>query len=214
VSAHPTSYADIIAQLRKAYDGSAAARDSSEKEDWKLPERTAFLGRLRNERKTRLLEIGAGTGQDSAFFRDQGLDVLATDLSPEMVAHCRAKGLTAHAIDVMNLSFAPGSFDAAYSFNSLLHVPSADLPAALARIRSVLIPGALVYIGTYGGDSFEGVLPNDWHDPPRFFCLRTDDEWLRATASQFELVDFHVVTLGTKHFQALTLRTPREHRSV
>jgi SAM-dependent methyltransferase len=33
----------------------------------------------------RLLELGAGTGQDSLFFQENGLAVVATDLSPRMV---------------------------------------------------------------------------------------------------------------------------------
>jgi SAM-dependent methyltransferase len=35
-----------------------------------------------------LLEIGAGTGQDGAYFQAEGLAVVAADLSPVMVEHC------------------------------------------------------------------------------------------------------------------------------
>jgi SAM-dependent methyltransferase len=172
-----------------------------------MTERSSFLERLRDERKTRLLELGAGTGQDSVFFQQQGLDVVTTDASPAMVAKCREKGLDAHVMDFMSLTFAPGSFDAAYALNCLLHVPNADMPAALGAIRAVLEPGALLYIGVYGGDSFEGLKPDDWHDPPRFFSLRTDDELLRMIAPFFDAVDFHVIEDDRDgRFQALTVR--------
>lgn len=78
-----------------AYDSAADRRDEQVKQPWKLAEREQFLGRLRAEQCTRLLEIGAGTGQDSAFFAGHGLEVVATDMSPEMVARCRDKGLDA-----------------------------------------------------------------------------------------------------------------------
>ena|ERR1700722_2426000 len=45
----------------------------------------------------RLLEIGAGTGQDSSHFQHQGFAVAAADLSAAMVERCRAKGIEAHA---------------------------------------------------------------------------------------------------------------------
>lgn len=45
-----------------------------------------FLRRLQQANCTRLLEIGAGTGQDSVFFASHGLDVVATDMSAAMVA--------------------------------------------------------------------------------------------------------------------------------
>ena len=201
------SYVETLARLRSAYDASAADRDAQSKSDWKMAERRSFLERLRDERKTRLLELGAGTGQDSVFFQEQGLDVVTTDASPAMVTKCREKGLDAHVMDFMSLTFAPGSFDAAYALNCLLHVPNADMPAALGAIRAVLEPGALLYIGVYGGDSFEGLKPDDWHDPPRFFSIRTDDELLRMTAPFFDAVDFHVIEDDRDgRFQALTVR--------
>jgi hypothetical protein len=67
------SYADVLAQLRSAYDGSAADRDALPKSVWKIAERRAFLERLRAGRMKRLLEVGAGTGQDSVFFQEHGL---------------------------------------------------------------------------------------------------------------------------------------------
>src|SRR5690606_1057073 len=78
----PITYAALIQELRSAYDGSAADRDLYKKEEWRLAERTRFLECLRQEQKSRLLEVGAGTGQDSLFFQENGLSVVATDLSP------------------------------------------------------------------------------------------------------------------------------------
>lgn len=200
-------YHDVVEQLRLAYDRGAADRDRRDKPGWKLAERAAFLDRLRAEGRTSLLEIGAGTGQDSAYFAGHGLDVVATDLSPGMVALCREKGVTARVMDVLSLDFPPGSFDAAYSLNCLLHVPHADLPAALTSIRRVLRPGALFFLGTYQGDGTEGILADDWHDPPRFFATRTDEQLLGPAGALFDIVDFHVVDAGYP-FQSLTLRRP------
>lgn len=192
-----------------AYDRGAERRDAEVKAPWKLAERASFLERLRSEGMRRLLEIGAGTGQDSAFFRDGELDVVATDLSPAMVERCRAKGLDARVMDFMSLDFRPGSFDAVYAMNCLLHVPNEDLPAVLDTIRTVLRPGGLLFVGVYGGASSEGVEETDKHEPKRFFSARTDDELKGLVASRFEVLDFHSVDLGPApawHFQSLTAR--------
>src|SRR4051812_5102948 len=154
-------YAEVIASLRAAYDGGADRRDSMAKEPWKLAERAAFLDRLRAAGSTRLLEIGAGTGQDSGYFLDNGLEVVATDLSPEMVRRCRAKGIDARVMDFLHLNFAADSFDAVHAMNCLLHVPNADLPVVLETIRSVLRPGGLFFLGVYGGGGVGGVHRND-----------------------------------------------------
>jgi hypothetical protein len=161
-------YRDVVDDLRLAYDGSAAERDGREKAPWKVAERSRFLELLRGDRCERLLEIGAGAGQDSAFFSENGLAVIATDLSPQMVARCRAKGLDARVMDFLNLDFPAGSFDAVYALNCLLHVPNASLPEVLEIIRALLRPGGWFFLGLYGGDGEEGTATQDFHDPPRF----------------------------------------------
>jgi SAM-dependent methyltransferase len=202
-------YGDVVENLRRAYDGGAAERDQRDKEGWKLAERAAFRGRLRTEGAQRLLELGAGTGQDSLYFQEDGLAVVAVDLSAEMVTHCRAKGLDARQMDFLQLDLPPGSFDAVYALNCLLHVPNADLPAVLRAIRDMLRPGGLFFMGVYGGDGGEGVMEHDRHDPPRFFSWRTDEQIQEFARADFEIVDFHVVP-GEFSFQSLTLRRPDE----
>jgi hypothetical protein len=64
-----TRYRDVVDALRTAYDKGADRRDREPKAPWKLAERDAFLRRLREHSCERLLEVGAGTGQDAAFFR-------------------------------------------------------------------------------------------------------------------------------------------------
>ena len=205
-------YKDVLEALRIAYDRGAESRDVEIKAPWKQAERAAFLDRLRSEGMRRLLEIGAGTGQDSAFFRDGKLGVVATDLSPAMVERCRAKGLDARVMDFMTLDFPEGSFDAVFAMNCLLHVPNTELPAVLDAIRAVLRPGGLLFVGVYGGESREGPVDTDRHVPKRFFAVRTDDELKDLVASQFEVLDFHAVDLGPApawHFQSVTARRTR-----
>jgi SAM-dependent methyltransferase len=188
-------YRSVTDDLRRAYARSAASRDKMPKHDWKSEERQAFLERLVAEDKKRFLEVGAGTGQDSVFFREAGLDVVATDLTPEMVERCRAKGLDARVMDFLALDFPDGSFDAVWALNCLLHVPNADLPGALREIHRVLEPDGLFYLGVYGGDIVaEGVSPEDPHDPPRFFSFRSDEQMKAAIEPLFDIVDFHIVT--------------------
>jgi SAM-dependent methyltransferase len=202
-------YDEVLGPLREAYDARAAWRDGLSKEPWKLAERQAFRERLAPG--ARLLEIGAGTGQDSAYFLAEGLTVVAADLSPVMVEHCRAKGIEAHVMDFLHVNFPVGSFDAVFAMNCLLHVPNHDLPAVLATVRRVLRPGGLFFVGVYGGNvSAEGPIDDDEHVPPRFFSWRTDGQLLGfATDARFDVVDFHPVDTGRGHrFQSLTLRHP------
>lgn len=203
-------YDAILASLRAAYDNDANEREirSSVKTGWKIAERVAFLERVRAEDSRTLLELGAGTGQDSLFFQEHGLEVVAIDLSPRMVEHCRAKGVDARVADFLHLGLPADSFDAVYAMNSLVHVPNAQLESVLESIRVVMRMGALLFLGVYGGRSHEGMLESDTHVPRRFFSLRKDAE-LRSYVSQyFMILDFHSVPLTEDdlYFQSLTLR--------
>jgi SAM-dependent methyltransferase len=205
-------YERIRGDLLVSYGESAARqRDESDKTPWKITERAEFLRRLQREGCRTLLEIGAGTGQDSLYFAEAGLEVTATDQSPAMVARCQAKGLTARVMDFSEPVFAPGSFDAVHAMNCLLHVPNAELPSVLEKIRDLMRPGGLFFMGVYGGTGEEGAVADDDHTPPRFFSWRTDEQIQAYARESFEIADFHVVQHGADRyrFQSLTLRRSR-----
>ena len=67
-------------------------------------------------------------------------------------------------------------------------------------------PGALFFLGVYGGKGEEGPSETDRHDPPRFFSWRTDEQIQEFARVEFEIVDFHVVDVDDIRFQSLTLR--------
>jgi SAM-dependent methyltransferase len=202
-------YRQAITLLQKAYSReSAGERDLAKKEDWKLVERQQFLNILQREGKQTLLEVGAGTGNDGLFFRENSLQVVCTDLSPAMVELCRAKGLEAYIMDFLSLDFPASSFDAMYALNCLLHVPTSDLPKVLQKLRNLLRPNGLFFLGVYGGHEQEGIHEDDWHQPPRFFAHHTDEFMKQAVTPVFEIVSFKTIPLKNPmwHFQAMVLR--------
>jgi SAM-dependent methyltransferase len=200
----------LRANLILSYNSQAEQRDKSEIEDWKAGERAVFLELLQSEHKQSLLEIGAGTGRDSKFFQENGLQVTCIDLSPEMVKLCQQKGLNAHLMDMINLDFADESFDAVYSLNSLLHLPKTELPRVLREIRRVLKVDGLFFLGVYSGYDFEGIWEKDSYIPKRFFSFHSDEGLQRVVTADFELLSFKRISSGDGglHFQSLTLRKP------
>lgn len=204
-------YDKIINDLRTAYNQSAEQRNQGTKSAWKLASRQAFLEQLQQESKTRLLEIGAGPGVDGKFFQDNGRIVTCTDLSPEMVRICRAKGLDAHVMDFLNLDFPDAHFDAVYALNCLLHVPKPDLPRVLQAIRRILKPGGLMFMAVYGGFEHEAVWEVDNHEPKRFFAFYTDEQIQTVFGRFFDVEQFTAVDNNTDnglHSQILILRRP------
>jgi SAM-dependent methyltransferase len=148
---------DVTRILRDAYDRRVEERAMRSAPAWETAERDTFLAVLQQERTTTLLEVGAATGSDAAFFKAHGFEVVCVDLSPPMVERCRARGLVAHVMDVADLQLPQDCFGAVYAMNCLVHVPKSQLRGALRGISRVLQPGGLFYLGLYGGREFEGV---------------------------------------------------------
>jgi hypothetical protein len=72
-------------------------------------------------------------------------------------------------------------------------------------------PGGLFYMGVYGGPDFEGIRPDDRHEPKRFFASYPDRVLLERVTQVFDLRYFRRLEVepGTQtHFQSLILAKP------
>jgi ubiquinone/menaquinone biosynthesis C-methylase UbiE len=197
--------------LRRAYDDDVDRRDAKSLNPWRFDIRNKFFTKLREHEVQTILELGAGTGKDSLFFKEKGLVVKTTDLSPAMVQRCREKGLDAQVGDFYQLDFPDQAFDAVWAMNCLLHIPKADLPDVLREICRVLKPGGWFYMGVYGGDEEDGVYEDDFCEPKRWFTRYTDDHLREVVSSVFNLFAFYPIDPqdgGPGHHQSAFLRAP------
>ena len=193
--------------LKKYYDQDAELRNSSEKKEWKKLQRTRFYSYINSESKNSLLEIGAGSGNDSRFFMDCGLSVTAIDLSSEMVKLCMDKNIEAYELDIYNVSNLNKKYDCIWSMNSLLHVPKDDIPQVLNEINLVLNENGLFYMGVYGGVDTENEFVNDVTDTPRFFSYYSESKLKEVLSTVFDIIEFEQFDVGRNiDFQAVILR--------
>jgi len=87
----------------------------------------------------RVLEIGAGTGQQAIALRERGFQVDAIEVPDSNYKHHQVFPITPY--DGTHIPFADGSFDVVFSSNVLEHVR--DLPALEAEIQRVLRPDGI-----------------------------------------------------------------------
>jgi SAM-dependent methyltransferase len=124
-----------------------------------------------------------------------------------MVQRCQAKGLDARVADFLSLGVSPASFDAVYALNCLLHVPTPDLPRVLKAISEVLVPGGLLYVGTWGGENQEGPVDDPRYPVPRFFAFRSDQVMRQLLSERFDILSFTAFERpDDNRFQSFILR--------
>ncbi len=111
-------------------------------------EDAAILAALALPAKSRILEIGTGTGHFALAAARVGHRVTALDVSPAMLQYAgdraKAEGLTGiefcHA-GFLTFSAPPSEFDAAVSVAVLHHLPDLWKAVALHNVRRALKPG-------------------------------------------------------------------------
>lgn len=87
----------------------------------------------------RILEVGAGTGQQAVAIRSRGFEVEAIEIPDSNYKHHQLFPITDY--DGRHIPFPDASFDVVFSSNVLEHVR--DLPGLEAEIKRVLRPGGV-----------------------------------------------------------------------
>ncbi len=124
---------------------------------------------------TKVLDIGSGPGRDGLLLQEAGKEVVCLDASEEMVKLSSGKGLASVVGDFMNLPFPDASFDSAWAYTSLLHVPKTDVDIALAEVARVLSKGGVFGLGLIEGDE-ELYRESSGVALPRWFSFYTREE--------------------------------------
>lgn len=100
----------------------------------------------------RVLDLGCGPGNSARMMHEAGLEVEATDASPEMVAIAKER----HGVDARLERFedldVENYYDGIWANFSLLHAPRADMPRHLSAIQKAIKPNGLLHLGLKTGD--------------------------------------------------------------
>jgi len=165
--------ADLIAY----YEAEARERRRNIQGEMRSHVRTRFADLLTEERRRRLVDVGAGPGLDVVKWQRDGFEVVGVDLVPANVALMRERGLVGVAASLYQLPLRTGAFDALWTMSTFVHVPHERFDEAITEMLRVVRPGAPLAIGTWGGVDFEGVPEFGDLRPYRFFSLATHDRW-------------------------------------
>jgi 2-polyprenyl-3-methyl-5-hydroxy-6-metoxy-1,4-benzoquinol methylase len=94
----------------------------------------------------RALEIGCGTGLFTEKFARSGAEIVAVDISPELLEKARARGLPEPQVRFLAMPFEhcdlEGPFDAVIGSSVLHHL---DIKPALEKIFALLKPGGILF---------------------------------------------------------------------
>jgi SAM-dependent methyltransferase len=136
-----------------------------------------------------MLDLGAGLGQDSAFFAELGYKVIATDLNIDKLASLADEKFITQAVDLReNLPFADESFDIVYAHLSLHYFDTVTTEAIFEEIYRILKPGGVLAFFTNSTDDPEyktgNEIETDYFEidgtPKRYLSVETAKQFAHA----------------------------------
>jgi len=133
-----------------------------------------------------IFDFGCGSGRDSLYFLQKGFRVEACDGSEEMVKTAtKNTGIPVKQMLFSELD-AQERYDGIFACASILHVPSAELPDIIGKMKKAVKKGGILYISFKYG-TFEGVRNG------RYFTDQTEES-LRKILDQVGGLD--VISTG------------------
>jgi SAM-dependent methyltransferase len=202
---------DLDADLIAYYDAEAATGRRAAVGEYRRDVRDRFARVISAEGRRHIVDVGAGPGRDTAAWQADGVDVVGIDLAEANVRLMAQQGLNAATGSLYHLPFRDGSFDSLWTMSTFVHVPHHRFDEAIGEMVRVVEPGSPLAVGTWGGRTFEGIVPFGDLRPHRFFSLATHDRWREMLARHGEVESFE--THDPKHddgweYQFAILRSP------
>ncbi len=127
-----------------------------------------MFAELEREPFSDVLDVGCGTGAviELLHGKHPGARYVGLDLTPDMIAVAKAKGLDGCEFvvgDAEDLPFAANSFDAVLTSNSFHHYPNPE--RFFAGVHRVLRPGGRLILRDYTANDFAVWLMNTFELP-------------------------------------------------
>lgn len=129
------------------------------------------------KKHSNILDVGCGSGRDSAYFVHHGFTTIGVDLSERLleIAKNTVPQATFMKEDIRNLPFPANTFDGIWSCASLLYVKQDEIVSTLKNWFYILKPKGILFIYVKIGNGEEYREEPSIPGIKRFYSLFTKD---------------------------------------
>ncbi len=129
-------------------------------------------------KKAEVLDAGCGSGKDSQYFKDYGMDVTGIDAAEKMIKESKknVKGVKFRKMDMAKTKFKDKTFDGIWASGSLIHEEKEVVPMILEELKRILKDDGLLYVAVKEGQGSEIKKEEVYNNEPRPFFYYTVPE--------------------------------------
>lgn len=139
-----------------------------------------------------ILDLGCGSGRDTAYFREKGFRVTPTDGSARMCALASDYLGTPVRVQEFNELTDESLYDGIFASASIMHLEYDRLTELMPKIARALKPGGVLYVSFKYGDQ-------DGYLGKRYYTYMTEERFEALVAPVHELEIQQMGTFGNEH---------------
>lgn len=139
-----------------------------------------------------ILDLGCGSGRDTAYFREKGFTVTPTDGSARMCELASEYLGTPVRVQEFNELDDVALYDGIFASASIMHLEYDQLVELMPKLSRALKPGGVLYVSFKYGD-------NDGYLGKRYYTYMTEERFAELAATVPELNVTQVGTFGNEH---------------
>lgn len=165
---------DYVAKTIEAYDAHAE-QYGTYRDGFVLPELIEFMRQLPPLRML-AIDVGCGSGNDTAAMADAGIDVVGVDMSEKLLERAEAHypSVAFRRMDMRQLDFPEEGCRGVWCNAALLHLNEADMLVALGEFNRVLAPGGLLVVSVKEGEGEAVIVDKFSSDGARYYNYETE----------------------------------------
>lgn len=200
-----------IADLRSYYEREAELKRRGSPGPNRVRARDEYIELLRREDRRRVIDFGAGPGEDVVSFVEAGIACIGVDLAFGNAKLAADQELLVVHGSIAAPPFRAASFDAGWSMSTLMHVPEAEVPDVARAMTVSLEPGAPLMVGLWGGTRRDEISTTQIEGEQRLFSMRPLEmnRELLSSAGVIEHSEIWDVGPDGWHYQLFLIRVER-----
>ncbi|MBS3167506.1 class I SAM-dependent methyltransferase [Candidatus Woesearchaeota archaeon] len=158
-------------------------------------------------KKGKVMDAGSGCGRDSAYLKEDNLEVISIDLSDGMINEAKKLGVETKKEDLLKIKNKE-EFDGIWCMATLADVPKKDASKLIKNFYNSLKEKGVIYLAVKEGDGENIIEKKEYNNHPRFYALYKEEELRNLLEeNKFSIIEIiHGNDEGTKWLEVFAIK--------
>lgn len=139
----------------------------------------------------KVLDVGAGTGRDLKYFKEEGINAIGIDVSEGLIKEAKKRNnIEIQNMDFRKTTFKDESFDGLWCMAALSDISRSEVPETLKEFNRILKKEGIIYIAVKEGTEEKLMKKSRYGNEARFYSFYKQAELeLLLKESNFEIIN-------------------------